>query len=105
MFDISLYPLLFLGKNQNRRRDVARPLCTPLGFLRNIGVGFGVGSIFVAWYGAWMLRGGDFLCGDRVLGGFPIDLNTDAIFHTFPNSMSPHRTTSPTKLTLIQGVP
>lgn len=32
MFDISLYPLFFLGKNQNRKVDVARPLCTPLGF-------------------------------------------------------------------------
>lgn len=32
MFDISLYPLFFLGKNQNRKVDVARPLCTSLGF-------------------------------------------------------------------------
>lgn len=51
MFDISLYPLFFLGKNQNRKVDVARPLCTPLGFLGNIGVGFGVGEHFgsVIW--------------------------------------------------------
>ena len=51
MFDISLYPLFFLGKNQNRKVDVARPLCTPLGFWENIGIGFGVGKHFcrVVW--------------------------------------------------------
>ena len=39
MFDISLYPLFFLGKNQNRKVDVPVPSAHPW-LSRNMAIGY-----------------------------------------------------------------
>lgn len=70
MLGISLYPLFFLTKPKPQKGRRPSPLHTPGLFGETSALVLVWGSIWVAWYGAWMLRGGDFLCGDRVLGEF-----------------------------------
>lgn len=51
MFDISLYPLFFLGKIKTAEGTLPVPSAHPWAFGKNIGIGFGVGKHFcsVVW--------------------------------------------------------
>lgn len=59
MFDISLYPLFFLAKSKPQKGRRPSPLHTPGLLGKTSALVLVWGSIFVAWYGAWISRGGN----------------------------------------------
>lgn len=68
MQGISLYPLFFFGKTKPQKGRRPSPLHTPGLFGETSALVLVWGSGLAAWYEAWVSYGGDFLCGDRMLG-------------------------------------
>ena len=71
MFDISLYPLFFLAKSKPQKGRRPSPLHTPGLLGKTSALVLVWGSIFVAWYGAWISRGGNLPPKSTLTQGVP----------------------------------